>query len=292
MLKIVIAAIILLFTNVACAANKSTTQPSVPEHLRDISVTVSTPEGSGSGVIVVRGHDTYIWTDAHVVDRERHVRNFIDPKTGKRGTRVEFDDVKIVQAIEGNGNEVGRIIYVAEIIRYSNEKTGEDIALLRLRKKDAFKDSAEFYLQDRAPIIGTELYHFGSFHGASGEFSLSEGVLSKSGRYERGRLLDQITCPHVPGSSGGGTFTRDGQCIGLVDLTVNPTWGYITPVRRMKTWATKVGVEFALDPTKPVPDDKTLSLYPVDDDVAEHVEPLKADDDESPVSQFLKRLFR
>ena len=38
----------------------------------------------------------------------------------------------------------------------------------------------------------------------------------------------------------------------------------IVPMRRLHSWATKVGVDFILDPTVPVPDNDTLRSKPIE----------------------------
>lgn len=119
----------------------------VAKHLQDISVTiVSTSKDSGdegSGVIKTRQMDSgefvnFVWTAAHVVSNLRHEKQIIDGKSGTPKTVVEFDDAMVVKALVEDGRMVGKIEFYAEVIRYGAD---EDLALLRLRKKDFIRPS-------------------------------------------------------------------------------------------------------------------------------------------------------
>ena len=249
-----------------------TTKPSVPVQLQAGTVMVSSENGYGTGVIVTRGDTSYVWTDGHVVEDARYVIKFIDPKTGKRGKRYGFEDVYVIQDEKQGGNIIGSHRYAAKVIRYSGMRTGKDLALLEIRKKNAFSANVLFAVEDTAPDIGTPIWHFGCFHGPQGRFSLSQGIISYVGREKDSKEYDQVTCTHFTGSSGGGVFDNQARCLGLIDWTLGETYGLMTPVRVIREWAKKVGVEFAMDPTAIVPTDEQLHLYPVDDVFASHIE--------------------
>ena len=168
MYKVLLAVLLLI-----PSAFAQTLPTDVPTYLQDISVTIhaSSSDGSesqGSGVIYTRNGRNYVWTAAHVVAGLRRTRDVIDPKTGSSKTIVEFTDAEIVKELNENGRRVGQLEMAAEVIRYSNANTGEDLALLRIRKKDFVRTSAVFYTETSIP----------AFPGSSGG-----GIFLKDGRY-------------------------------------------------------------------------------------------------------------
>jgi len=133
----------------------------IADHLQDISVTIVSKDsfgfgGEGSGFIKTRKMPNgdvvnFVWTAAHVVSNLRHERTVIDSKTGTRKTVVEFSDAIIVKGLKEDGRNVGKIEMFAEVVRFSSE---EDLALLRIRKKNFVKGSVKFYLKDKIPALG------------------------------------------------------------------------------------------------------------------------------------------
>jgi S1-C subfamily serine protease len=88
---------------------------------------------------------------------------------------VEFDDAMVVKALVEDGRMVGKIEFHAEVVRYSAE---EDLALLRLRKKDFIRARVLFYLDKKdgkpaIPPVGTKLLHVGSLLGQLGSNSMT-----------------------------------------------------------------------------------------------------------------------
>ncbi len=246
------------------------------EKLGGISVTVKSKRGEGSGVLFTRkvGNDTvsYVWTAAHVVASQRKVREVIDPKSGGKRSLVEFEDSQIVQEMNQDGRTIGETKMAAQVIRYSDAEQGEDLAILRVRAKN-FKpeaQSATFYLEDTIPPIGTDLYHVGSLLGQVGANSLTAGIVSQTGRViEFGAnsvIFDQTTVTAFPGSSGGGVFLKsDGRYMGMLVRGAGEQFNLIVPVRRMREWAKKSGVEFALDANVPMPTEEELKKLPIED---------------------------
>lgn len=247
----------------------------VPNYLQDISVTIKTERGSGSGVLKTRKSGnrkvTFIWTAAHVVDSLKTNRTVIDPITGTPRTIVEFGDAKVVKEIFEDGRNVGRLELDAEVIRYSDADSGEDLALLRLRKKNFIESSAVFYLEGTLekptiPPIGTKIYHVGSLHGQIGSNSMTSGIISQHGRIlTNKKIFDQCTAPAFPGSSGGGNFLENGAYIGMLVRGADPTFTFIVPIRRMRSWAKVAKVEWALDDSVALPSDEDLSKIPVEE---------------------------
>lgn len=245
----------------------------ISSYLQDISVTIVSRSAGGyggsegSGVIKTRtlpsGESVnFIWTAAHVVNNLRHTKDIVDSKSGARKTVVEFDDPLVVKALVEDGRMVGKTEFYAEVIRYSAD---EDLALLRVRKKNFVNSSARFYLDEQIPPIGTKLLHVGSLLGQLGSNSMTDGIMSQHGRLVEKKVFDQTTVVAFPGSSGGGVYTEDGRLVGLVLRGAGETFNLIAPVRRIHAWAKRAGIEWAVDDKLPVPAEEELNRLPVED---------------------------
>jgi hypothetical protein len=270
-----VAAMVLVIP-VTVAADKPEDKPAtqvklekkkIPQYLQDISVTVATPRGTGSGVYkVTKDGQVWVWTCGHVVEGLRSERAAVDKKLV-----VDFADAKIVKFITEGGRNVGETSFDAEVIRYSDAETGHDLALLRLRTTK-FKPAASvnFYLEKEIPEISTELYHCGSLLGKFGSNSLTTGIMSQHGRLLfNDKVFDQTTCTAFPGSSGGPVVLKDdGRYVGMLVRGAGEGFNLIVPVRRMHEWAKKQGVEFTLDTDLPIPTDDELRKLPIDDGVS------------------------
>ena len=244
---------------------------SVPDYLQDISVTIRAGGSEGSGVAFNRGGITYIWTAGHVIDGLRSTRMVVDPKTGTPRTIVEFKDAKIVKTLRENGRTVGRTEIDAEVIRYSGADHGEDLALLRVRKKGFLSVSAKFYLEKDIPNLGTRLLHVGSLLGQQGSNSLTAGIMSQHGRLIGKTVYDQTTVTAFPGSSGGGVYLEDGRYLGMLVRGAGEGFNLIVPTRRMQSWAKRAGILWALDANEKAPSEEELKKLPIEDVGADFV---------------------
>ena len=246
-------------------AHEEAMKGSVPQYLQDISVTIRANRSEGSGVAFVRDGVTYIWTAAHVIDGLRSTRDVIDPKSGGKRTVVEFQDAKVIKTLVEDGRTVGRIEMDAEVIRYSDFIHGEDLALLRVRKKGFIKESARFFLEPKLPALGTRLFHVGSLLGSTGSNSMTTGIMSQHGRLISKKVYDQTTVTAFPGSSGGGVYLTDGKYMGMLVRGAGEGFNLIVPVRRMRTWAEKAGVLWAIDAKVKMPTKAELDKMPIED---------------------------
>ena len=238
----------------------------VPQYLQNISVTLRAKHGQGSGIIKTRGDVNYIWTAGHVIADNKKTREVIDPKSGSKKFVIDFDDVSVIKELYQDGRSVGRIEMLAEVIRYSDADEGDDLALLRVRKKNfVIKDSVVFNDDKNIPAVGIKLWHCGSLLGQDGSNSVTTGLLSQVGRVLFNKPFDQTSCSAFPGSSGGGIYLENGKCIGILVRGAGESFNLIVPLRRVRQWADKVGVMFAIDDSVPVPDEKTLHSKPVED---------------------------
>ena len=253
--------VLLLLSPAVCVAED------ISSYLQNISVTVTAKGGSGSGVIFTReiqdGDKTkkvnFVWTAAHVLEKLRNVRTFIDSEGHVKKT-VEFQDAEIKKKIMESGRTMGQLVLDAKVIKYSDAKTGEDLALLMIRKSDFVQDTLDFYVdKDGVGLpLGTQLFHVGSLLGEDGSNSMTTGIMSQVGRTVSlsggpKTLFDQTTVTAFPGSSGGGVFSTDGRYIGMLVRGAGETFNLIVPVRRIRKWAEAENLVWAMDPKEKAP---------------------------------------
>lgn len=237
------------------------------EYLQATSVTLRTGYAEGSGTVCrIDSGRIYILTAGHVIADLRSTREIIDPATGTRRTVVEFEDASIIlQYRDDEGRTVGDVRWFARIVKYSDSENGEDLALLELRRKGAFEKSTSFYLDKKLPAVGTTLYHMGSLLGQFGSNSMTRGIMSQHGRVYKGKVYDQTTVAAFPGSSGGGVYDDKGKYVGMVVRGAGETFNLIVPVRRIKQWTERNGIQWAIDHSVPVPNDEELKKLHADD---------------------------
>ena len=132
----------------------------------------------------------------------------------------------------------------------------------------ALSVSATFDLSDSIQPVGTPLIHCGSTLGLYNSISL--GIMSQTDRdlLKTGRIFDQTSVMAYPGSSGGGVYTQDGKCIGLLVRGVGAGLNFIVPARRIVPWAKKMKVEWAVNPAIKVPTRIVRVETPLDDGTA------------------------
>lgn len=266
-MKLFAPLLVVLFASAALAqAPALPSGPEVPSYLQDISVTIKADNSEGSGVVKTREIGgkavNFVWTAAHVVDGLRQTEEVIDPKTGTRRTKITFKDAAVVKELIEDGRRVGELKMDATVIRYSKD---EDLALLRIRKQNFVKPSVVFYLDEKIPTVGTDLYHVGSLLGQMGSNSLTSGIVSQIGRTIDKSEYDQSTCTAFPGSSGGGVYLRDGRYVGMLVRGAGEGFNLLTPVRRMLKWAKSAGVEWAIDDKAKAPTAEELDRMTVED---------------------------
>lgn len=241
------------------------------KHLQDVSVTIHAGNSQGSGVIKTRNGINYVWTAGHVVAGLREHRVVVDPKTGATKTVIGFNDAKVVKELIEDGRSVGRLEMDAEVLRYSDAENGEDLALLRIRKKGFEAASVKFYLGDTITGSGTELFHCGSLLGQMGSNSVTRGIVSQHGRVIDNKVYDQTTCAAFPGSSGGGVYlSNSGLYCGMIVRGAGETFNLTVPIRRMREYAKRVKIEWAIDDNVAVPDNKTIYSTPVEEVGGDH----------------------
>jgi S1-C subfamily serine protease len=241
----------------------------VAAYLQEISVTLKSGYSQGSGTMVIVQVDgkpiTFVWTAHHVIAGLRESKEVIAPDGTKRHV-VSFKDADIVQEEIENGARVGERKMLARVVTCSEK---EDLALLQVRKAAFARQSAVFHTETVVPKVGSDLYHCGSPGGQEiGANSVTPGIVSQIGRRfpEFPGEFDQVSCAALPGSSGGGVFFRNGTYIGMITLGVRgaDSFHYIVPIRRIKSWAEKMQVQWALGVGDP-PSQTTIDKIAVED---------------------------
>jgi len=288
------AILLSLFIMSTCLGLSPKERREVADYMQDISVTIRAEDdyqkSEGSGVLITREIEgekiTFVWTAGHVIDHLREVRSVIEE--GQTKKLVEFNDVQIIKELVEKGRRVGEIKMDATVIKYSEAEDGQDLALLMVRAKDYGKDSARFYLDKDEPIIpiGTRLFHVGSLLGQMGANSMTSGIVSQVGRIHGKVEFDQTTVTAFPGSSGGGVFLEDGRYMGMLVRGAGEGFNLVVPVRRIKRWAEKHEITWALDPSVKAPPLEEIRKLPVESVSKEKEERDDEDKDESEESSF------
>lgn len=268
----------LLFSLLIGLSSFSAIAEDISSYLQDISVTIKAEGGEGSGVIFTREIGSasgkksvnFVWTAAHVLERTRSIRTVIDIN-GQTKKIPEFKDLSIIKKLIENGRTVGQLVMDAKVIKYSDAKDGEDLALVMIRKFNFVDKGAKFYQdkEEKGISLGTQLYHVGSLLGETGSNSMTTGIMSQVGRTVNLNggakvLFDQTTVTAFPGSSGGGVFLTDGQYIGMLVRGAGETFNLIVPVRRMLKWAKTENIEWALDSSIKAPLLEEIEKLPIE----------------------------
>ena len=207
------------------------------------TVAIFDGRGHGSGVLVTRGDNTFIWTVAHVAD---HFRN-------EDGS---FRDVDIRQ-----GDKLGK----ARVIRCGDSYVANDLALLQVTEGD-FEGTAHFYQAFNETKLGQEIVHCGNpFDLELNGNLLFYGHISHIGRefslpfIPVPRELDQCDIIAYPGCSGGGIFdAKTGGILGFMSLGGDPGLSAMVPARAVYAWAKKHDCLWAFDQEVPLP----RNIYP------------------------------
>lgn len=245
----------LLAVGWSCSAIAVETEK-VPAYLQTTSVNVKSDRSQGSGSIVIRkieGIDTaFILTAAHVTEGLRTITTIID-QDGRDKKVVSYRDASVLQERIENGQTVGEVRVSCRVVAVSYKN---DIAILQVRWPGLYREGVEFDTSGAIPTSGTALFHCGSPGGQDIGFnSLTNGIMSATGRMiDMGngvRQYDQITCPSLPGSSGGAVVrVQNGEYVGTLTLGLrgSDSFSWIVPIRRTITWANSVGLGHLFDP--------------------------------------------
>ncbi len=170
-------------------------------------VVVKSPAGLGSGFIVHA--EGYLITNFHVIEGQKHL------------TVTQF-----VQS----GAELKRVIH--QNIRIVALDAFHDLAVLQI-EDDHAGPFPTVVLGTNSPVYGENVFVIGNPAGL--ERTVTEGILSHTGRLFEGKLFLQIDASVNPGNSGGPLFNGQGQVIGVVNMGSRIMQGlnFAIPVRHV-----------------------------------------------------------
>ena len=153
-------------------------------------VVVKSPAGLGSGFIV--HEDGYLITNFHVIEGQKHLT--------------------VTQFVQ-EGAELKRVIH--EEIRIVALDAFHDLAVLQIEGGHETPFPTVVLSLDE-PVYGESVFVIGNPAGL--ERTVTEGILSHTGRLFEGSLYLQIDASVNPGNSGGPLFNGHGQVIGVVNM--------------------------------------------------------------------------
>lgn len=187
-------------------------------------VLVRTASGQGSGFFV--SEEGHLLTNFHVIEGERRVSvtQFVEEDGALK--RVDHRDVNIVATAPFH-----------------------DLAVLRVAKLEHPVEPVVFAPSDDV-VVGETVFAIGNPMGL--ERSVTEGVLSQTGRLFQGILFLQVDAPVNPGNSGGPLFNSRGQVIGVINMATAWMEGlnFAIPAVHAKYVLDNIQA-FAYDPSNP-----------------------------------------
>lgn len=172
-------------------------------------VLVRSPGGLGSGFFVNK--EGYLVTNFHVIQGEKHIS---------------------VTRYNKSGAELKRIIH--KKVRIVALDPFHDLAVLQLQEP-LEKDFRPVILTvGSEPAMGERIFVVGNPLGL--ERTVSEGVVSHTGRNFFGKLFLQIDASVNPGNSGGPLFNSRGQVIGVINMGARRMQGlnFAIPIHHVK----------------------------------------------------------
>ncbi len=172
-------------------------------------VLVRTPGGMGSGFLV--NEKGYVITNFHVVHGEKHVNITRYKQTDQELKRIVYKDVRIV-ALD----------------------PFHDLAVLQVDEKETALGGPAVLSPEETVNTGEKVFVIGNPMGL--ERTVTEGVVSHTGRMFAGKVYLQVDAAINPGNSGGPLFNSRGQVIGVVNMGARFMQGlnFAIPVHHVK----------------------------------------------------------
>ena len=209
--------------------------PKVAEHLKKIGFDVITfeeddPVGGTQGSGFVVSEDGYVITVAHVLNRKDKATLWIN------GTRYEADVIYKEEEKEekkddsDNSNKTLKEKMESELNSKKNksiydEIKEKDMALLKIKPPDPnTKFTPLVFARNPSYKMGEEVYTIGfPLSYILGDTPrLNKGLVSSAVGLKDNPDYLQISAEVQPGNSGGPLFNKDGQVVGLIQMTLNP----------------------------------------------------------------------
>lgn len=175
---------------------------SVVAEVKDTVVVVTTPNGTGSGVVAGKFESKYksgyyVITNVHVIEGA-YSRNFSK-----------------IAVTHSNGSQ-----YTAEVV---GTNTASDVAVLKIYETEELK-CAKFASDDYSLSVGEDVFAIGNslgkFDGTVTKGSVSYGELRQVSIDGNVMSLIQLDISVYPGNSGGGLFNSSGELVGIVNAKV------------------------------------------------------------------------
>jgi serine protease Do len=193
----------------------------VSKHLEEVStsegvqeygesvVVVRSPGGLGSGFIINK--QGYVITNFHVVQGQKHINI----------TRFKKSENELKTIVHKNV----RIVALAPF---------QDLAVLQI-EEDIGQLARPMVLSPNDDVsVGEKVFVIGNPLGL--ERTVTEGVISHTGRNFAGKVFLQIDAAINPGNSGGPLFNNRGQVIGVINMGARSMQGlnFAIPVYHVK----------------------------------------------------------
>jgi serine protease Do len=172
-------------------------------------VVVRSPGGLGSGFLINK--QGYIVTNFHVIQGQKHINITRFKKTDRELKRIVHKDIRIV-ALD----------------------PFHDLAVLQV-EEDIGQISHPMVLSpDDNVAVGEKVFVIGNPLGL--ERTVTEGVVSHTGRNFAGKVFLQIDAAINPGNSGGPLFNSRGQVIGVINMSARFMQGlnFAIPIHHVK----------------------------------------------------------
>lgn len=209
-------------------------QPDAITAARNCTVLVETESGFGSGVLVSRVDPrgqvrVFVWTAYHVIE--------------------DCKSIRVKQGVYLEEHRVAEYSAPAVVLYYSQP---EDLALLVVDYPVQPWNGYATFIPWLQTYVGQSIFHVGNLWGPLFLDSVMPGIIGRLNvapdlqRWPWPFPLDQASMIIIPGSSGGGVFDMDGNCIGLAVGAAGPGVSVYVPLRRIYAWACEVGLEWAL----------------------------------------------
>lgn len=172
-------------------------------------VVVRTPGGLGSGFII--NSQGYIITNFHVIQGQKHINITRFQKIGQELKRIVYKNIRIV-ALD----------------------PFHDLAVLKLEDDFGQLSRPMVLSPDDHVEVGEKIFVIGNPMGL--ERSVTEGVVSHTGRMFAGKVFLQVDAAINPGNSGGPLFNNHGQVIGVINMGARFMQGlnFAIPIHHVK----------------------------------------------------------
>ncbi len=172
-------------------------------------VVVRSPGGLGSGFIINK--QGYIITNFHVVQGQKHINITRFKKTDQELKRIIYKNVRIV-ALD----------------------PFHDLAVLQVEEDFGQLSRPMVLSPDDRVEVGEKAFVIGNPLGL--ERSVTEGVVSHTGRNFAGKVFLQVDAAINPGNSGGPLFNSRGQVIGVINMGARFMQGlnFAIPIHHVK----------------------------------------------------------